>query len=446
MRFNRLFIYPVVLVLAVLCVACGNSNEVEPGTASSRQEKWSADISYFEKVYLKKSRTFPKDSLANCKKILTHLRANLATLSDEEITLALSKCVAMADNGHTTIHHSHMATIPLRFYWFKDGLHVVKSDQASAAHLGAKVLAINSLSTETVYERLAPYLSGIPSFKKFTATHYLSSPQLLSGIGLSDPDHMALTLLQDNDTINASFSTKEMPNSTYTYESWSDLFPDRETNDDWAYALPKDSNLPLYLEHMDKGVYYTFLDTEKLAYFSINVLWYREADFEDKIDTFLKALKSKRDYDVVLDFRYYTGGNYLIPTALASKPPKIINDDQKIYLITSPMTFSAGLVTAARAKYFAKDKLVVVGEEVGDRLKFRAEGEYYKTPYFGIQIQDSKYEHDWEDNTFTFGKSFWVNNFYGVGVKNLDVDQHIQPNFSDYKQGKDPILDWIKAQ
>ncbi len=446
MNAYHLFRFFLAIVLIICFSACSSSNEVEPGPASTRQEKWSADLAYFEDIYLTRSKTFPQDSLVSCKKVLRHLKENLNTLSNAEITLGLSKCVAMADNGHTTIHLSHMATVPLRLYWFKDGLHIIKTDKPSAAYLGTKILAINGMPIKSVYKKLAPHLSGIPSFKKFTATHYLSSPEILSGIGLSEPKQMELTLLKGADTLSATFTTKEMPNPTYTYESWSDLYPDWNTEDDWAYTLPKNKVLPLYLEHMDKGVFYHFLEEEQLAYFSINALWYKEADFKGKIQAFLKELKGKKDYDVVLDLRYYTGGNYLIPTDLASQPPKIINDDQKIYLVTSPMTFSAGLVTAARTKYFAKDKLVIVGEEVGDRLKFWAEGDYYKTPHFEIQIQDSKFEHDWEDNTFTFGKSFWVNNFYGVGAKHLKVDQPIQLGYNDYHQGVDPILDWIKAQ
>ena len=445
---NAFDLYRHLLVVVIIaCIsACSSSNEVEPGPASTRQEKWKADLAYFEDIYLTRSRTFPQDSLLPCKKVLRHLKANQETLTDPEIILGLSKCVAMANNGHTTIHLSRMATIPLRFYWFKDGLHIIKSDTASSIYLGSKLLAINGMPVDKVYKKLAPYLSGIPSFKKFTATHYLSSPEILSGIGLSKPNQMELRLLKGADTLSTTFTTKEMSNPTYAYESWSDLYPDWNTKDEWAYTLAKNKVLPLYLEHMDKGVFYHFLEEEQLAYFSINAMWYKEPDFKGKIGSFLKELKGKRDFDVVLDLRYYTGGNYLIPTELASQPPKIINDDQKIYLITSPMTFSAGLVTAARTKYFAKDKLVIVGEEVGDRLKFWAEGDYYKTPHFEIQIQDSKFEHDWEDNTFTFGKSFWVNNFYGVGAKHLRVDEPIKLSYKDYYQGVDPILDWIKAQ
>jgi len=409
----------------------------------TRTEKWLEDINYVENVYLLNSKTFPKDSIQSAKSLLLDLKTNVHSYSDNQIILQLSKCVAMANNGHTTIHLSKMNKIPLRFYWFRDGLYIVKSDEASSAYLGAKVLKINAIEVSKVLEQLKPYLSGVDSFKKAVAAHYLSSPQILNGIGLSEEDMMTLTLLKDTKTIEVSFKVKEMLNSTYAYETWADLYPKKEKEEDWRYVLSKEEEDPLYLKHLHEGVFYTFLDTEKIAYFSINALWYKSNNFKGLIKEFLKTLKTKRDYNVVFDLRYYTGGNYLIPKKLATKPPKIIDPNKNIYVITGPMTFSAGLVTAARIKYFAKEKARVVGEEVGDRLKFWAEGAYYKTPNFEVSIQDSKYEHDWKDDTFKLGRTFWVNAFLGVPAKDLAVDEKIILSFEEYQKRKDPILSWI---
>lgn len=430
----------------ILIIGCNEQKSEVNTSEKSRNEKWIEDITYFESGYLNKSNTFPKDSIFNCKQILSTLKSQIDSVSDNQIILQLSKCVAMANNGHTTIHLSGMNKIPVRFYWFDDGLYIIKADKTSGQHLGSKVLEINSTKIDTVFKLLKPYLSGIESFKKFTATNYLASPQILNGIGLTAKDSMQLTLLQGKDTLAVSFKIKEMPNSKYEYETWDDLYPDWNKNDNWEYILSKNDSLPLYLKKMNEGVFYSFLDSEKIAYFSINALWYKSSDFKGEINKFLDELKTKTDYNVVIDLRYYTGGNYLIPTKLATKPPKIIDENKKIYLITSPMTFSAGIVTAARVKYFAKNKIVVVGEEVGDNLIFWAEGDYYKTPNFGIEIQDSKYQHDWKDDNFTLGKTFWVNKFYGVAAKDLKVDKKIPFRYEDYQNGNDPILDWIINQ
>ena len=441
---KNLYLIFVPIIFAV--IGCGEQQTEINHSEKTRKEKWIEDISYFENEYLKASNTFPKDSISSSKLLLTGLKNQIDSLSDNQIILQLSKCVAMANNGHTTIHLSGMDKIPVRYYWFADGLYIIKTDKSSAEYLGTKVLKINSIEIDTVLKQLKPYLSGIDRFKKFIATNYLASPEILNGIGLTAQDSMEFTLLKGKDTLEVSFKIKEMPNSKYEYETWADLYPEWTKNDSWEYILTKNDSLPLYLRHMDEGVFYAFLDSKKIAYFSINALWYKSQDFEGKIKGFLDELKTKKDFNVVIDLRYYTGGDYLIPTKLSTKPPKIIDEDKKIYLITSPMTFSAGLVTAARIKYFAKDKIVIVGEEVGDNLKFWAEGDYYKTPNFDIEIQDSKYEHDWRDDKFTLGRTFWVNAFYGVPAKDLDVDKEIQLSFKDYINKRDPILKWINKE
>ncbi len=432
----------IFVLIVLVIVACTETRTEKNHTEKTRKQKWVEDLSYFEYEYLTESKTFPEDSISSCKKVLADLKTGLDTLTDNQIIVQLSRCVAMANNGHTTIHLSWMDKIPLRFYWFKDGLYIIKTDSSSSNYLGAKILKINSIAIEDVQKKLSPYLSGIDNWKKYTATNYLSSPEILNGIGLTERDSMKITLVIGKDTLEVPFGTKEMENSKYEYETWSDLYPD-STEMGWRHMLGTNENLPLYLKHMKDGVFYKFLDAEKIAYFSINALWYRCPDFEDKIKTFIDELKTKTAYTVVFDLRYYTGGNYLIPLKLATKPPKIIDDDKKIYLITSRMTFSAGLVTAARIKHFAENKIVVVGEEVGDHLKFWAEGDYYKLPNSEIEIQDSESKHDWQDNTFEIGTTFWINAFYGVGAKDLHVDEPIRLSFRDYTDRKDPILEWI---
>ncbi|QLG45470.1 S41 family peptidase [Costertonia aggregata] len=409
----------------------------------TRNEQWMADLNFFENVYLSDSKTFSKDTAESCKVLLDSLRKNIDRLSDNQMTLELSKAVAMANNGHTTIHLSGMDKIPLRFYWFKDGLYIIKTDKASSKYLGSKVLKINSMDINNVFQKMKPHLSGIDRFKKFTASNYLSSPQILNGLGISKADTLELSLLRDSDTLKVNFGIKKMPDTKYEYETWADLYPNNKQDTSWNHLLNADDQLPLYLKDMEKGVSHTFMDSEKIAYFGINALWYKCNDFEGQIDAFLDTLKTKSDYNVIIDLRYYTGGNFMKPTKLATHTPEIIDEGKKIYLVTSNKTFSAGLVTAARVKYFAEDKVVIVGEEVGDNLKFWAEGDYYTLPYSQIKIQDSKYEHDWAEDTFTLGKTFWVNAFYGVPAKNLDVDKNISMSFQDYATHRDPIVEWV---
>ncbi|WKK86795.2 hypothetical protein QYS48_07855 [Marivirga arenosa] len=438
MDIRKLYNLGLLFILLTILIGCSEQKEIK-----SRKQQWLDDIAYFENVYLQESNTFPEDSLEKCQSILDQLKQQVESLDDNELILKFSRCVSMANNGHTVIPLHFMAKVPLRFYKFSDGVHIVKTDSASTPYLGAKVLKINDLTIEDVEEKLKPYLSGIDRWRSYKASNYLCSPEILHGIGLSEKNSMTLTLLKDKDTLKATFTTKEMKKKYY--ENWSDLYPD-PADSGWHYALNPNIQKPLYLDKMQEGVFYHFIDSTKSAYFSINGYWNQADDFEDKIEDFLEVLETKTDYNVIMDLRYFTGGNYIIPVDLATKPPKIIDSNKKIYLITSNKTFSAGLVTAARIKYYAEEKIVIVGEEVGDNLKFWAENDSYQLPNSGINIYDSDAEHDWKDNEFTFGKSFWVNYFYGVPAKSLAVDQEIKLSFTEYMQGDDPILNWILNQ
>ena len=437
--------YYLLLLSALLLNSCSGQTFDTNQPDKTRHEKWIEDLEYFENGYLGDSKTFSEDSLVACKKRIADLKVNVDSLNDYQIILELSRCVAMANNGHTTINLGWMKKIPVRFFWFSDGLYIIKTTDTLSKYLGAKVLKINSVETNELQKKLNPYLSGNENWKKFTATNYLCSPQVLNGINLSDSNFLKLTLLLDIDTVTTQLDISKATDKKYEYNAWENLYQLNSDNG-WLHVLDSANNLPLYLQHSDKGAFYEFLDSKKIAYFNLNTTWDRGVKLTDLINEFLDSLKMKSDYSVIMDLRFNTGGNFILTLKLAKKTPKIIDDKSKIYLITSNMTFSAGLVTAARIKYFAKDKIVIVGEKVGDNLKFWAEGIYYKLPNSGLTIQDSKYAHDWAEDKFIPFKTYWFNLLFGVPANNLEVDKEIKTSFSDYKNGKDPIIGWIFKQ
>ena len=141
-------LYLIFIPIIFIVIGCGEQQTEINHSEKTRSEKWIEDIAYFENEYLNESKTFPKDSISTCKLLLSTLKSQVDSLSDNQIILQLSKCVAMANNGHTTIHLSGMDKIPVRFYWFADGLYIIKADKYSAQYLGTKVLNINSIKID----------------------------------------------------------------------------------------------------------------------------------------------------------------------------------------------------------------------------------------------------------------------------------------------------------
>ncbi len=439
-------LYYFFLLLTIIHINCIGQTVETNQHDKSRHDKWVEDLEYFNNEFLRKSKTYLEDSLIACKKRLSDLELQIDSLNDNQIILELSRCVAMAGNGHTTIHLGWMKKIPIRFFWFSDGLYIIKTTDTLSQFLGSKVLMINSLEASEIQRKLNPYLSGNDNWKKFTATNYLCSPEVLNGIQLTNYDSLNLTLLVNNDTVKTQIGVSHLSDKKYEYNAWENLYPLKSDKKDWYHVLDSLKNIPLYLQHSDKGAFYEFIDSYKIAYFNLNSTWDRGIQLTNLINEFLDSLKAKSNYSVIMDLRFNTGGNFMLPLNLAKKTPKIINEGSKIYLITSNMTFSAGLVTAARIKYFAKDKIVIVGEKVGDNLKFWAEGIYFELPNSGLKIQDSKYAHDWVDDKFIPFKTYWLNLLFGVPAKDLEVDKEINISFNDFEKGHDPINDWILTQ
>ena len=401
------------------------------------------DINYFEREFLNQAKTYTTKSRDASKAILTNLKKEIHQLSDSQMKLGLSKCVALADNGHTTLPINSTIKIPMKFYRFSDGIFVVKTDSIFSKYLGSKVLKINSIPIDQLEARLFPYVSGVESWKKFKTIDWITSPKILHEIGMGKKDSLTLTLTKNKKILDVSLGANKIENDRPWFEGWSDLYPTSNNDNTWKHINNNKNNLPTYLKHTQEGVFYAFDEQEKIAYFQINGLWEACPNFKEKIKNFNKTLKSHRDYNVVIDLRFYTGGNYAYPIKLASKPPKIINDHKKIYLITSDKTYSAGIVTAARIKHFAKDKIQIIGEPVGDRLKFWAESEAVTLPNSGIRIYNPKKEHDWKDNNRSISRTHMLNFLYGVGVNDLNVNKEIGLSFKDYTENKDPILEWI---
>ncbi|MEM8510222.1 MAG: hypothetical protein AAF717_20480 [Bacteroidota bacterium] len=250
-------------------------------------------------------------------------------------------------------------------------------------------------------------------------------------------------MVKDKDTLELTMGAKNVEQDRSWFEAWANLYPSPKMESPWNFLKNDSEALPLYLRHAEEGVFPTFDAQEKIAYFQITSFWQNCPDSKGKVKEFHKMLKTKREYDVVIDLRFYTGGDYSVVMQLATKPSKLINADRKIFLVLSNTTYSAGIVTAARIKQYAQDKLVVVGEAVGDRLKFWAERQVVTLPHLKIRIYNAQKEHDWAHNKRSLFRTHLPNFLYGVVAKDLDIDQEIQLRFDTYMKNSDPVWEWI---
>jgi hypothetical protein len=154
-------------------------------------------------------------------------------------------------------------------------------------------------------------------------------------------------------------------------------------------------------------------------------------------------MQTGRRDNVIVDLRYDWGGDYTLFLALAKHVPEALPASGHIYLITGSNTFSAGLITATQIKYFAKDRLTVVGGEVGDTLRFRSEGFVIELPATKIEVYVPS---AWDDVAKDCGflDDCWPpNKFFLHGIHALAPDIHAANDWASYRAGRDAVMEAI---
>jgi C-terminal processing protease CtpA/Prc len=150
-------------------------------------------------------------------------------------------------------------------------------------------------------------------------------------------------------------------------------------------------------------------------------------EFQEKI---LKTA-TKRSFDkIIVDLRFNTGGNSSQGTELIEKMAEIkkINERGKLYVILGRFTFSSAIINAM--DFSNKTQAIFVGEETSGKPNHYGEVRSFTLPNSGLNINYStKYFKRSEKN-----------------LKTITPDHIIETSFKDFKEGKDPVYDWIIKQ
>lgn len=107
------------------------------------------------------------------------------------------------------------------------------------------------------------------------------------------------------------------------------------------------------------------------------------------------------------------------------------------------------MVAAARAKYSAGDRAVILGERAGDREQFWAEsGTPLELPNSKILVYFATGYHDWNQGCQwkDLGRCFWFNLVFDVPAGSLDPRISLAWRFADYRNGVDTVLAEARRQ
>jgi hypothetical protein len=414
-------------------------------------EEQRQNIDYFARL-IAMDRSYSTEARAQAQHRLAELAHLKTIIPRPNFRVALMEIAALADNGHTRIDSDSDADpmeLPVRVASFSDGIYVLHATKAYADLLGGRMVSIDGHPIDEVMARLEQLRGGTPQWRKLWAEVYMSWQDVLVGAGIApDMGHSTWTVTSPSGTSVTRTLTPYRPS-----EDEPDIFvnriysaePLKELGADWVAYQPE-RPLPITLSDFD-----TTFRRVRFPHSCVMLIQFRSND--DEGNNHIKDFEAATEADtqankpcqLIFDNRFNSGGNLTKTIFFAKDLPDLVASNGHTYLLTSGMTFSAGITTTALIKHAGGDRVTILGEPVGDRLAFFAEGGRGCLPNYPLCLHYETGKHDYGNSCTDVDTCFWLIWLLPVRVKTLQPDETITMTFDDWRQGRDPVFERAMA-
>ncbi|MEJ0061511.1 MAG: hypothetical protein WDM79_18975 [Terricaulis sp.] len=154
------------------------------------------------------------------------------------------------------------------------------------------------------------------------------------------------------------------------------------------------------------------------------------------IARFETALQAQHPHNLVIDMRMNGGGDMTTTRAFMERLPSLVPG--RIFVLTSPWTFSAAIAATGYVKQAAPDRVTIVGEALGDRLVFFAEGRNVELPHSHVVLRYSTERHDFTTGCRPYTDCNAYIARYPLTVESLAPDIEAAWTIDAYAAGHDP--------
>jgi hypothetical protein len=283
-------------------------------------------------------------------------------------------------------------------------------------------------------------------YDQFASPFFLESPELLNAAGLAaNADRVTLQLkLRDGSERDAEIVAEPPdPHAPWTF-GVKYLTPQKFRNETpgWTPLLPLNTALPVFLREFNVPFRSEYWEDRHVYYIQFrsngDENGYAIGDFVERVRADILA---KRPRFIILDQRFNQGGDFTKTASLMKALTTLTDSVQHIYVLTSAWTFSAGNTSVALAKDHAGNRLTIVGEPVGDRIRMWGEGGSMSLPNSKLSIGFATGMHDYSQPCTGQPGCFWIMRFFPMHVKSIEPDVRVPYTFDDYVNLRDPILD-----
>ena len=430
-------------------VAMSFAFAAEDDVATSRASQLE-DLAVVRDQYLPKEMAYVPATRALAKLQLDKLEHDAGSLSATQFAVELAKLGALTDNAHSGLRLfdprvQPKARLPLHLLWLSDGLIVARATGEASDLAGARVLAIEGLSPQSLYEGSKVLLGGDEAARKHWLNNWIEAAGVLHALGLAkSPDKLAFKLrLADGREVERTVDmvpAKDLAPTAEIARLWS---PEPVKDErDWKAALDT-GGLPLYLRDANRP--FRAIALEKLDALYVQ---FRSNEDEDgvSIKAFVEEVRATiaraHPKNLIVDLRFDVGGNLLTTLDFMRQAASLV--ERRTYVLVGPLTFSAGIISAAAIKKHGAEKVTFVGEPVGDRVHFWSEGALIELPNSHLSFRYADGQFNLQDGCT--GEPGCMDDRYHIDVNgvSLDPDMPARLDAAAYFAKRDPAMDAVE--
>jgi hypothetical protein len=220
------------------------------------------------------------------------------------------------------------------------------------------------------------------------------------------------------------------------------MLPSNETG--WVAFAGRSDPLPFFIAGLEQPFTLAPLDEIDGLYVrytaNVDVGAVRIADFNDAVRA---AVQESQPAVLVIDQRLNGGGDYTTTIDLMRDLPRLLPARARIYVLTGPLTFSAGISSVAFLKDAGGGQVVIVGEPAGDWERHWGETVTMTLPNSGLNMTLATGLHDYAGGCWTLPNCYWLDFFNNVAIGSLDPDVEVAFSFADYAAGVDAVMEVV---
>jgi hypothetical protein len=421
----------------------------DPTTAEARR----ADIAVFRERFMARDRALAFAGRATeAEQRLAALEAQAGDVSQAYFELEIARIVALADNGHSADFPGPRSRrfnriMDVRFAPFGEDFYVLRASPANADLLGARLVAIEGRPIAQVRAVARSLAGGTNAWRDRDAGYFFESPEQMAALDvITNADHASYRFrLVNGRTVTRRFTPEPANPDRVRANSdrWFYPAPVEGEGDNWR-ALLAPEQAPWSLQEPDRA--FRMRDAPEIDAFVIEMRQNTSSEDADIAEFMLDALEAARTSgrrNIVLDMRMNGGGDLNNTRAWVRRLPRVAPG--RVFVLTSPWTFSAAISTVGYLKQEAPDRVVIVGEMVGDRLDFHAEGGTFTLPHSGAAILPATERHDYRTGCRNIENCHGSVVRHPIAVESLAPDIAAPWTIEAYRAGRDPAMEAVAA-